>query len=105
MLQYATYSVISPEGCASILWKSATHAPTAAEAMGMTAQRLHQLGLVDEIIGEPLGGAHRDAEMTAQAIRKSLARNLDMLRAYGHGDSLLNRRYSRLMKYGHLKTA
>jgi len=60
----------------------------------MTAQRLHQLGLVDEIVPEPLGGAHRDAEMTAKAIRTALARNLDTLRAYGHGDSLLNRRSS-----------
>jgi acetyl-CoA carboxylase carboxyl transferase subunit alpha len=103
MLQFSTYSVISPEGCASILWKSASHAPQAAEAMGMTAQRLHQLGLVDEIIPEPLGGAHRDVEMTARGIRASLVRNLDVLRAYGHGDPLLNRRYARLMKYGHMK--
>jgi len=105
MLQYSTYSVISPEGCASILWKSAAQAPLAAEAMGMTAQRLHQLGIVDEIVPEPLGGAHRDAEMTAQSIRKSLARNLNTLRAYGNGDALLNRRYTRLMKYGNLKSA
>ncbi|MFP5441550.1 MAG: acetyl-CoA carboxylase carboxyl transferase subunit alpha [Gammaproteobacteria bacterium] len=105
MLQYSTYSVISPEGCASILWKSSTQAPLAAEAMGMTAQRLHQLGIVDEIVPEPLGGAHRDAEMTAQSIRKSLARNLNTLRAYGNGDALLNRRYTRLMKYGNLKSA
>lgn len=103
MLQYSTYSVISPEGCASILWKSATHAPQAAEAMGMTAERLSKLGLVDEVIPEPLGGAHRDAEMSAKAIRAALSRNLDMLRAYGHGDALLNRRYARLMKYGHVK--
>ncbi len=103
MLQYSTYSVISPEGCASILWKSATHAPQAAEAMGMTAERLNKLGLVDEVIPEPLGGAHRDAEMSAKAIRAALTRNLDMLRAYGHGDALLNRRYARLMKYGHVK--
>jgi len=105
MLQYSTYSVISPEGCASILWKSSAQAPLAAEAMGMTAQRLHQLGIVDEIVPEPLGGAHRDAEMTAQSIRKSLARNLNTLRAYGNGDALLNRRYTRLMKYGNLKSA
>ncbi|MFP5384365.1 MAG: acetyl-CoA carboxylase carboxyltransferase subunit alpha [Gammaproteobacteria bacterium] len=103
MLQYSTYSVISPEGCASILWKSAAHAPQAAEAMGMTAQRLHKLGLVDELIEEPLGGAHRDVELAAKSIRTALARNLDTLRAYGHGDSLLNRRYARLMKYGHVK--
>ncbi len=103
MLQYSTYSVISPEGCASILWKSATHAPLAADAMGMTAERLHKLGIVDEVIPEPLGGAHRDVEMTAKAIRAGLVRNLDTLRAYGHGDSLLNRRYARLMKYGQVK--
>ncbi|MFZ5699370.1 MAG: acetyl-CoA carboxylase carboxyltransferase subunit alpha [Pseudomonadota bacterium] len=103
MLQYSTYSVISPEGCASILWKSATHAPQAAEAMGMTAERLSKLGLVDEVIPEPLGGAHRDVEMSAKAVRAALSRNLEMLRAYGHGDALLNRRYARLMKYGHVK--
>ena len=103
MLQYSTYSVISPEGCASILWKSATHAPQAADAMGITAERLHKLGLVDEVVPEPLGGAHRDAEMSAKAIRTALTRNLDSLRAYGHGDSLLNRRYARLMQYGHVR--
>lgn len=103
MLEYSTYSVISPEGCASILWKSAQFAPQAAEAMGMTAQRLHKLGLVDEIISEPLGGAHRDHDLAARAVRKSLERNLDSLRAYGNGEPLLNRRYTRLMQYGHVK--
>lgn len=103
MLQYSTYAVISPEGCASILWKSATHAPQAAEAMGITAQRLKALGLVDEIIDEPLGGAQRNPEMTAQTLRNVLIRNLDMLRAYGNGEPLLNHRYARLMKYGHVR--
>lgn len=103
MLQYSTYSVISPEGCASILWKSATHAPQAADAMGITAQRLMTLGLVDEIINEPLGGAQRNMEMAAQFLREVLVRNLENLRAYGNGDALLNRRYARLMKYGHVR--
>ena len=79
MLQYSTYSVISPEGCASILWKSAEKAPEAAEAMGLTAQRLKELELVDRIIDEPLGGAHRDVEATAQNVRAALLETLEHL--------------------------
>jgi len=70
MLQYATYSVISPEGCASILWRSADQAPEAADVLGITAGRLKTLGLIDKIVPEPLGGAHRDPQATAQALRK-----------------------------------
>src|SRR3989337_2305940 len=79
MLQYATYSVISPEGCASILWKSAEKAPEAAETLGITASRLKTLGLIDKIVPEPLGGAHRDPQATAQALRKALAAALKQL--------------------------
>jgi len=78
MLQYATYSVISPEGCASILWKSADRAPEAAETLGITANRLKTLGLIDKIINEPLGGAHRDPAAMAQSLKKALT---DALRA------------------------
>jgi len=73
MLQYATYSVISPEGCASILWRDSTMAPEAAEALGITASRLKTLGLIDKIVAEPLGGAHRDPQATAQSLKKALA--------------------------------
>ena len=100
MLQYSTYSVISPEGCASILWKSAEKASTAAEVMGLTAARLKELGLIDNIVQEPLGGAHRDyATMAAnlkQRLRKDLA-ELDEL----DQETLLRRRYDRLMSYGY----
>src|SRR6059036_4333252 len=72
MLQYATYSVISPEGCASILWKSADRAPEAAETLGITASRLKTLGLIDKIVNEPLGGAHRDPAAMAQSLKKAL---------------------------------
>lgn len=99
MLKYSTYSVISPEGCASILWKSAEHAPLAAEAMGLTASRLHELGLVDKVIDEPLGGAHRQYDETAQAIRDSLTSTLDQLQAQSI-EELLARRYERLMSFG-----
>ena len=78
MLEFSTYSVISPEGCASILWRSADKAPEAAEAMGLTAGRLHELGIVDQVIKEPLGGAHRDHDMAAESIRKSLVRQLEI---------------------------
>ena len=80
MLQYATYSVISPEGCASILWKSADMAPEAAETLGITANRLKTLGLVDKVVGEPLGGAHRDPQAAGQALKKVLAEALRQLR-------------------------
>jgi acetyl-CoA carboxylase carboxyl transferase subunit alpha len=100
MLEFSTYSVISPEGCASILWKSAEKAPEAAEAMGLTAQRLKELDLVDAIIPEPLGGAHRDVEATAQRLKAAL---LESLENFEHipVDRLLDQRYERLMHYGH----
>ena len=99
MLQYATYSVISPEGCASILWRTAEKAPEAAEAMGITAERLRELGIVDEVIKEPLGGAHRDPGTMAASLRDSLNAQLDMLQGMDI-DTLLQRRYDRLMSYG-----
>lgn len=100
MLQYSTYSVISPEGCASILWKTAERASDAAEAMGITAERLHGLGLVDKIIKEPLGGAHRDPELMAATLKKSLTQQVDELRARPL-DELLESRYKRLMSFGY----
>ena len=99
MLQYSTYSVISPEGCASILWKTAAKAPEAAEAMNLTASRLRTLGFVDELVEEPLGGAHRDFDAMAESLRKALLRQLKRLRSLDH-DVLLQRRYDRLMSYG-----
>jgi len=99
MLQYSTYSVISPEGCASILWKSAEKASDAAEALGITSGRLLELGLVDRVIDEPLGGAHRDVDTTAANIRQVLVETLDGLRAQSL-DSLVESRYKRLMTYG-----
>jgi acetyl-CoA carboxylase carboxyl transferase subunit alpha len=99
MLEYSTYSVISPEGCASILWKSAEKAPEAAEAMGLTAPRLQELGLVDHIVTEPLGGAHRDAEGIAERLKQALLDSLDVLDAVPL-DKLLDQRYQRLMQYG-----
>jgi acetyl-CoA carboxylase carboxyl transferase subunit alpha len=99
MLQYSTYAVISPEGCASILWKTAEKAPDAAEAMGITAERLKGLGIVDKVINEPLGGAHRDPVKTAANIRAELTAQLDMLKGFDN-DALLARRYERLMSYG-----
>ena len=99
MLQYSTYAVISPEGCASILWKTAEKAPDAAEAMGITAERLKGLGIVDKVIGEPLGGAHRAPEIAAESIRKELAAQLLNLQKLDT-DALLARRYERLMSYG-----
>lgn len=102
MLQYSIYSVISPEGCASILWKSAEHAKTAAEVMGMTAPRLHELGLVDEVIAEPLGGAHRDMEWQAEKLKKCLLRSLDQLTQYSMTE-LLARREKRYAGYGEFR--
>ena len=99
MLQYSTYSVISPEGCASILWKSADKASDAAEALGITSGRLHELGLVDGIIEEPLGGAHRDVDETAANIKQVLINTLNDLREQSL-DDLVNARYQRLMAYG-----
>ncbi|WP_435626464.1 acetyl-CoA carboxylase carboxyltransferase subunit alpha [Candidatus Ferrigenium straubiae] len=102
MLQYSTYSVISPEGCASILWKSAEKAPDAAETLGITATRLKTLGLVDKIINEPLGGAHRDYAMTMQNVKKALQ---DALKTAQNKPltNLLQDRFNRLMSYGKFK--
>ena len=99
MLQYSTYSVISPEGCASILWKTAEKAPDAAEAMGITAERLAGLGIVDKVIDEPLGGAHRSPVEAAHAIRDLLVEQLGELKALDTA-GLLDQRYERLMSYG-----
>lgn len=102
MLQYSTYSVISPEGCASILWKSAEKAPEAAETMGITAQRLKTLGLIDKIVSEPLGGAHRDHAAMAQNLKKALQEALKQLSGMSTAE-LLAARYERLMSYGRFK--
>jgi acetyl-CoA carboxylase carboxyl transferase subunit alpha len=104
MLQYATYSVISPEGCASILWKSAEMAPEAAETLGITASRLKTLGLVDKIVNEPLGGAHRDHAAAAQSLKKALQ---DALRGLADKSpaELVEARFERLMSYGKFKEA
>lgn len=99
MLQYSTYSVISPEGCASILWKTADRASDAAEAMGITAQRLKQLGLVDEILAEPLGGAHRDPSAMFDSVKTAIQGQLARLGQLSN-DELLDQRYHRLMSYG-----
>lgn len=99
MLQYSTYSVISPEGCASILWKSAEKAADAAQAMGITAERLKELGFVDTLIEEPLGGAHRQPLTTAERVKEALLASLERLEAMDT-EALLERRYERLMSYG-----
>jgi acetyl-CoA carboxylase carboxyl transferase subunit alpha len=102
MLQYSTYSVISPEGCASILWKSADKAPEAAETLGITAQRLKALGLIDKIVTEPLGGAHRDHQQMADSLKKAVA---DSLRAFQNLDteSLIAQRHARIRALGKFK--
>ncbi|MGL6381617.1 acetyl-CoA carboxylase carboxyl transferase subunit alpha [Aeromonas caviae] len=100
MLQYSTYSVISPEGCASILWKSAEKASVAADAMGITAQRLKELKLIDNIVEEPLGGAHRDAEKMAKHLKARIKQDLDALRPLD-SEQLLEQRYQRLLGYGY----
>jgi acetyl-CoA carboxylase carboxyl transferase subunit alpha len=102
MLQYATYSVISPEGCASILWKSAEHAPEAAETLGITATRLKALGLVDKIVNEPPGGAHRDSDAMMQAMKKALQDSWRQLREKPV-EELLEARFQKLMAYGRFK--
>ncbi|MFT3741480.1 MAG: acetyl-CoA carboxylase carboxyltransferase subunit alpha [Gammaproteobacteria bacterium] len=102
MLQYSIYSTISPEGCASILWKSAEKAPEAAAAMGVTADRLLKLGLIDKIIPEPLGGAHRQIDEMAQDLRKMLVKTLADLEGFSLNE-LLDKRYHRLMSYGRRK--
>jgi acetyl-CoA carboxylase carboxyl transferase subunit alpha len=102
MLQYSTYSVISPEGCASILWKSAEKAPEAAETMGITATRLKALGLVDRIVNEPLGGAHRDHRAMSLALKKVLQDSLKPLATMTSAE-LVERRFERVMGYGRFK--
>lgn len=99
MMQYSTYSVISPEGCASILWKDAAKASDAAEALGLDAQRLKDLGLVDRIVPEPLGGAHRDHDAAASALKRALTDSLRELKRYPL-EQLLARRHNKLMQYG-----
>ena len=99
MLEFSTYSVISPEGCATILWRSAEKAPEAAEAMGLTAHRLKELQLVDKIIPEPLGGAHRDIDAIASSVKHALIESLDNLSSTSI-DKLLDQRYEHLMAYG-----
>ncbi len=100
MLQYSTYSVISPEGCASILWKSADKASLAAEAMNITAHRIKDLGLIDNVVTEPLGGAHRNYDEVAESLKQRLEADLSDLQNLP-SESLLEQRYARLMKYGY----
>lgn len=102
MLEYSTYSVISPEGCASILWKSADRAADAAEALGITSARLKELGLIDHIIPEPLGGAHRDLELMANNLGDALSQALAEMQSMDL-DTLCARRYQRIMDYGQFK--
>ena len=102
MLQYATYSVISPEGCASILWKSAEHAPEAAETLGITAARLKQLGLIDKVVNEPLGGAHRDHAAMMVTLKKALVEVLRNLQDQPL-DALLDAREDKILGYGKFK--
>lgn len=102
MLQYSTYSVISPEGCSTILWKSAEKAADAATAMGITSDRLKELGLIDQIISEPLGGAHRDLDKMATNLKNALLENLEVLESVSL-DKLLDNRYNRLMQYGNFE--
>jgi acetyl-CoA carboxylase carboxyl transferase subunit alpha len=102
MLQYSTYSVISPEGCAAILWKSSERAPDAAEALGITAPRLAKLGLIDKVIPEPLGGAHRDPQEMAKTLKKAITDQLRSLQELPL-DPLLERRQDRLVNFGKFK--
>jgi acetyl-CoA carboxylase carboxyl transferase subunit alpha len=104
MLEYSTYSVISPEGCASILWKSADKAKDAAEQLGLTAKRLHGLGLVDKVVREPIGGAHRNPRQMATRLKAVLLNELDALEQLPV-DELLERRYARLRGYGAYEAA
>ena len=104
MLQYATYSVISPEGCASILWKSSDKAPEAAETLGITASRLKTLGLIDKVIAEPPGGAHRDPQAAGAALKKVLIEALKQLQGKKPKE-LVEERLERLMAYGRFKEA
>ena len=100
MLQYSTYSVISPEGCASILWKTAEKASTAAEAMGITAKRIKELELIDNIVEEPLGGAHRDMDEMAAFLKQAIKKDLSELEGLSK-DELIEKRYERLMSFGY----
>ncbi|QWF70255.1 acetyl-CoA carboxylase carboxyl transferase subunit alpha [Methylomonas paludis] len=101
MLEYSTYAVISPEGCASILWKSADKAQLAAEAMGITSDRVREQGLLDEVIREPIGGGHRNFEKVAANVREALLRHLDELNYEAQQmDRLLEKRYQRIMRFG-----
>lgn len=100
MLQYSTYAAISPEGCASILWKNADKAPIAAQTMGMTAPKLQALGIIGSIIPEPLGGAHRHYQQAAEFVKKQLLADLTELNSYSK-EELLEKRYQKLMSYGY----
>lgn len=100
MLKYSTYSVISPEGCASILWKTAEKAPTAAEAMGITATRIKELGLIDNVVEEPLGGAHRDMDQMAAYLKQAIKSDLNELEKLSE-DELIEKRYDKLMSFGY----
>lgn len=104
MLEYSTYSVISPEGCASILWKTAERAKDAAEALGITAPRLLELGLIDQIVKEPLGGAHRDPQEMADRLKQTVLGQLDLLERHDSA-TLLQQRYDRLRSYGRYQAA
>jgi acetyl-CoA carboxylase carboxyl transferase subunit alpha len=99
MLEYSTYSVISPEGCASILWKSADKSQLAAEAMGITSDRIREQGFLDEVVREPLGGAHRDFQKTAMNLRETLLRHLEELKSDSM-ERLMEKRYQRIMAFG-----
>ena len=100
MLQYSTYSVISPEGCASILWKSADKASLAAEAMNITAPRLKELGLIDNVVEEPLGGAHRAYDEMAKSLKERIESDIKELLNLP-ADKIIENRYDRLMHYGY----
>ena len=100
MMQYSTYSVISPEGCASILWKSADKAPLAAEQLNFTADRLKELGLIDNVVPEPLGGAHRNYDEAAANLKQRLVSDLNDLLNLPL-DRLIEQRYTRIMHYGY----
>lgn len=99
MLQYATYSVISPEGCASILWRSQDKAPDAAQALAITADRLKNLGLIDRVVNEPVGGAHRDPRVMARLLRRALSDALRQLTGLS-AEELVEHRLKRLLAYG-----
>ena len=102
MLQYSVYSVISPEGCASILWRDGSKAEQAAESMGITADKLEGLGLVDEVLAEPLGGAHRDLEAMVQSLTNALSHHLDQVKNKST-EELLQERFARLESFGRFR--